>query len=794
MRKLKVLFLIMCMFIPFLIAGCGEDDSAMKVPANLSAENGRIIFDAVKDAEYYNISINELTFDIYVDKTYKASEADGKVTYRASDILEYGNTYNIKVKACHKERGDSEYSEPIEYRHYENLKDITGSQINNKIISWSDVKNASEYELKIVTPNDSVILDKDGNVLDGKILDIIERANVATFTVNGNQFNFVSLISSAGKYSFYARAKHIDGENVYYSKFTNIGNYENFIKIDTPKILAIEKSEDELHMIAKVDKNANQVTIECAGFISVQKLTDNENIKTNANVLDINLSKVFKKDNTDTRTLNINDAKAYSFSISAEKETTSSVNYYIDSEQSEPKSYSNIVNLYAPTNLTVSYQEVNNTFVAKWDKSLSSHQYIAGYKLYVATSIGVEEHMVNASTRECLIGSDVIAVAISTIGVNNYYKSNISEFVQNPTLTQSISGFNASANATRISWNNVANYYIVILNDEMYTMTTNSFNIELFMADQQEEIAKVIAVKTGYKVNEKTVTVNMKNALATPTTVDNVTTYYDATINLTQNVNAMGFYVYVSKNGVDYRLINEMFTSPTINLANYIAMDDNYKIKIQAVASPYGIYENSAFSETIVLALPLKLDSPKLYKVNNEVKPVVEENGKKYLYFYGVEDSSMYEVLVNYNLKIVSNSSADENGLFKIDITNYLNVAGDILVKVKAISAIESYKDSDYAEYIYSQTLQLNKPINLRLSEAEGVYTLSFDEVEHATAYKVNITNPNRDIYSFEVTSTSIDVTQYIAGQGECYIFITAISSNEAYKESALARLTVEIK
>lgn len=794
MKKLKFLFLIMCMFIPFFIAGCGEDDSAMKVPANLSAENGRIIFDAVKDAEYYNISINELTFDIYVDKTYKVSEMDGKVTYKASDILEYGNTYSIKVKACHQERGDSEYSEPIEYRHFENLKDITNAQINNKIISWSEVKNASEYELKIVTPNDSVILDKDGNVLDGKILDVIEHANVATFTLSGNYFNFASLISDAGKYSFYARAKHIDYENVYYSKFTNIGNYENFIKISTPKILAIEKFEEDLHMIANVDKLANQVTIECGGFVSVQRIANNENIETNANVLDINLSKIFQKDNTETRTLNINDAKEFSFSISAENETTSTVNYYIDSEKSEPKNYSNIVKLYAPTNLTISYQEVNNTFVANWDKSLSSHQYIAGYKLYVATSIGIEEHTVNASTRECLIGSDVIAVAISTIGVNNYFKSNISDFVQNPNLSLSLSSFKASVNETRISWNNVANYYIVILNDDMYTMTTNSFNIELFMADQQEEIAKVIAVKTGYKTNEKTVTVSMKRALATPTTIDDVITYYDATINLTQNVNAMGFHIYVSKNGVDYRLINELFTSPTINLSNHIVLDDNYKIKVQAVASPYGIYENSLFSETIILALPLKLESPKLYEINNEVKPVVEENGKKYLYFYGIENSSTYEVLVNYNLKIVSSSEADENGLFRIDITNYLNVAGDILIKVKAISAIENYNDSDYVEYIYSQTIQLDKPTNLRLSEVEGVYTLSFDAVEHATAYKINITNPNRDIYSFEATSSSIDVTQYIAGQGECYIFVTAISSNEAYKESALARLTAEIK
>ena len=94
--------------------------------------------------------------------------------------------------------------------------------------------------------------------------------------------------------------------------------------------------------------------------------------------------------------------------------------------------------------------------------------------------------------------------------------------------------------------------------------------------------------------------------------------------------------------------------------------------------------------------------------------------------------------------------------LYKIDISNYLISANNYEIKIRAIPAanVQNIDASEYATTTYTLTKQLKEVQNIRISENNGVYTLSFDPVDNAESYRARIIKENDNTY-FDYLSLS---------------------------------------
>ena len=120
MKKIKTLFLLMCLLIPFMVAGCAnEEQISLAIPNNLSVDDGVIVFAAVRNTDYYTVSVNDYEFVVDVKYNKNVQIIDGNIHYNGSNIFVIGNSYIIKVKAKsnHEDFVDSAYTEEEFYIH-----------------------------------------------------------------------------------------------------------------------------------------------------------------------------------------------------------------------------------------------------------------------------------------------------------------------------------------------------------------------------------------------------------------------------------------------------------------------------------------------------------------------------------------------------------------------------------------------------------------------------------------------------------------------------------------------------
>ncbi|MBR4998633.1 MAG: hypothetical protein IKY10_02015, partial [Clostridia bacterium] len=472
MKKLKVFILMICLFVPFSFVGCqNKNKETLSTPAIVDIRSGTVIFSPVKNADYYTLSINDFSVSVDAKSNNKIEIIDNQINFDASNIFVVGNSYSIKIQANAHGKNSSKFSQTFSYKHNGNISKPKNLKINGNILTWDMVENATYYLVKVITPNDEILFDKDGNILEGSDGDSIEQADLTEYCFNTNQFDFTSVLNTAGNYKFYVSAVSSNGTNYVESGYATTSPYSHYVTLSTPTNGVVKKIGSSLHMLTKIDDNANAILIECNGFEKTLELNNASTCITsvNENYFDINLTQFFQGETFNQ--FDINTLAHFAFRTKSAYVTGNVENlFYQNSNFSDYVYYDNTYVLQAPT-LEIEKDSINDCYLVSWscpDNALASE-----YTLLLCTASGIKKFYLEANVESKLIYDDFISIAIQANGVGNYESSTLSNFVSNPTFANQPSSLNCSLSDSRLTWNSIADaYYIVEFAGEYFVTNT----------------------------------------------------------------------------------------------------------------------------------------------------------------------------------------------------------------------------------------------------------------------------------------------------------------------------------
>ena len=431
MKKLKIIILLICLAAPLYFVGCeNKNKVTLSTPTNVFVEGNKIVFDVINKADYYTISINGREF--IVDATYNSNVEiiDNKINFDASQIFVTGESYSIQVKANSQKYNHSAYSSALTYKYNGEINKPANVKINSTILTWDLVENASFYLVKIITPNDKIIFDKDGNQLANDDAISIEKADLTEYSFNTNQFDFGSLLNEAGEYKFYVSAVCSNASIYVESGYTNKVTHSHLVTLNTPSVGVVKEVEEELHLATVVDKNANAISVACGDFEKTVEINGADSSLTiyGNNLIDINLNKYFTEFISNGK-LNLSNIAQYSFKVQSKYLSASnSTSFYIDSAYSALSVFENTQTLPEPS-LSVTYNSDLDCYIANWEPS---SQLVTGYELSVITPEGFKKFNLDNDVTSYMLNKNFVAVAVKSVGFGNYISSYLSEFVANP--------------------------------------------------------------------------------------------------------------------------------------------------------------------------------------------------------------------------------------------------------------------------------------------------------------------------------------------------------------------------
>ncbi len=766
--------------LPCIFVACNNTNkNTLSTPSGLVVNSGgKIVFERVKNEEYYVINVDDFSIKVFpkTNDNVELYSVNNKnyLEYDASKVFTLGESYSIKVRACGEKKKDSEYSSPVSYTHTMPIDKPTNVQINNLTLTWDVVENASYYRVKVVTPTNNVLTDDSETIAS---LDLPE------YQFSINKFDFASILTTVGEYKFYINAYGMNS-NYLASGYTTKIVYTHKKTLETPSNVAVykineydatkEQYVDNLHMTAVIDSFANAVTINADNSsIRVELNGTNSAISLDNNILDVNLNLLFNN--------NYNELTTYKFSIQANY--VSNQKYYDDSNYSLDVYHTNFATISAP-NISVEYNSQIGSNIAVWSVASEYQDFIAGYKIYIHKSTGVECETVGADTLSRILTDDDLSITVQAIGKGNYLSSALSETVSR--FSESLdTSINFRISNSTISWTSVANSYIIEIDDQVVVVTEPQIDITTLDLSLGQKTLKVIISIDGYIPIIKSYDFNYSITLATPNKI-----YFDGTnpylLKFDKVNNAIGYYVYLNDEKIE-----KLFTNTSINLSEYIIKAGeyaNYTVRVQAVADKYSGYNDSSLSAGVTIAHYKVLDMPEFKKDSMDNNAPIEKkiNGgatKYYLYFYGVSDAETYEIMINFNKITILNDNRSE--LYEVDITDYLSTANSYTITIRALpNELSNIKPSEKNSYEYELRLQLNQVTNIKVVENEGIYTLSFDLQDNAKNYSVRIIKVNDNEYKDYLselglsnifpTVSAINITEYLKQAGLYQIYVTA--------------------
>ena len=787
--------------VPAVFFGCeNENQKSLSMPNFLAVEEGKIIFNAVEDAEYYVISINDIEFTVDAKFSNSVQIIDNKINYDANKIFEVGESYTVKVKAISSTKNDSSFTRVVSYHHATKIDKPRNVQINDTLLTWDLVENTSYYKIKVVTPYDNVLLDKEGNVLVGDDADNIAKADIAEYSFTVNQFNFSSLLSKAGDYKFYINAVHSGVGTYSESGFSTKTTYKHVLELQAPQHSVISKVGNELHLVTVVDENANAIYLECGEYSCTLDLNgSNGAVQAENNLLDINLNQAFEGIAINGKFLDLSNLGDYSIKLQSKYKTANdNMRYYVDSPIVEDVEFSNVEKIKTPI-ITINEVIGTGKYLANISVQDEEKTFINGFDVLIATPLGVISHKLERNVYNLMLDNFDSLVVVAN-GFGHYLNSSPAIFT-NSAITTNQSTLNIRNDNFNLIWNDVTNaVFVVEYEGKVLIQNENSFSINKDWIKEKVSQFKVTSVVPGKKPKTESVNITYNPKLATPTfgSGQGFTGSNMYTLTFTGSENAVGYYVYIkSAMSADYIRVDKLFTSTTINLAQYISNNDeysNYQVKVQAVANKNGVYSNSELSVAMAVSHVLVLDVPRYYQVNGFDAPITkQEIGEDIHYilnFYGVVGASKYEILINYNKRDEFVDIKDYEGLYQVDITEYLREAGNYEIKIRAIpdGLNQNIVASEFSKvYQYVLTEQLDMVTNIQIQSNDERYILSFDLVNHASNYRVRIAKVNDSAYPqhlldlglsnpFEVSGFA-DITDYVRGGGEYHVYVTALAS-----------------
>lgn len=814
MKKLRAFVLVIFAILPLVFVGCkNTNKQKLSTPEELKASAGGIVrFKRVEDDEYYTISFNDYEVKVVIDSANPYVELYSQnnknyVEYDASKILTLGESYNIKVKAQADKKQESDYSTSVSYTHSLPIDKPSNLKISDTVLTWDASQHASAYQVKVVTPNDKKIYDYTGNPIFGDDPDSISNADILSFELKNNRFDFSSILTDVGEYKFYVKAVSFNG--VYSSSgFSYKTTYINQGKLKTPKINGLamvneydESSEtfvDNLHLTAVLDENSTAIEVVCDGLKQTQEITSAASaFSFSDNVININLNKFFGQ------ALNLDATNTYTISLRSVDISPEGEKFYTNSELSDTITYSAQAKL-GEVECAIEFDNLTGTNTLVWHADEKESEFIAGYKVYLMTRAGFKIHNFEREVGSLMLTEDVQSACVQAVGKGGYLSSSVSEPKSLLTREISASSLQMIHEGKSLIWTGLTGAtYLVEVASEVKVLSEPS--LEMSPYPKQDSI-KITYMVPGYVPIAKQFSLQdfYPFKLQTPTirTGQGFNSSNPYLLTFTGVDNAIGYYVYLTGKGMREPVkLPKVFTSTSINLAPYVTSAGEYSeydVRIQAVADVYSAYSNSELTASGLLQVEHthKLTSPEFLRNSfGEIAPVERvvsgDTTKYYLRFYGVESADSYEILVNFN-KITQRNNLG-NGLYRVDITNYLTSANDYTIMVRALvdDGAEYVKPSEYSVYNYRLKKKLDLVENIRVAENEGNYTLSFDLQEDAVYYRVRIAKVNDGAYEQFLLNNSlvnplyvtgaVDITRYVSQAGEYHIYVTAIADRNGY-------------
>lgn len=777
--KKRFWLLILCMLMPFAFVGCESlNKDYLSAPKNVSVQaDGIIAFERIDNDEYYVVNINGLEYNIFVATSNPYLELYNKnginyLEYDMSRIFNLGEGYTIKVKACAKNKKDSDYSDTVSYVHKMHV-DTPTTIITGTTLTWDNVYNASSYMVKVVTPSTTVESDDP---------DTIASSNIYSSQYSLNKFDFSSMLTEAGEYKFYVKAISRDS-NYIESGYSQKIVYQNYITLSTPQNLTLHKVDNKWILTALIDPNANCLKLNLNGELEVVDVLDECVTKDEqcSNLVYINLNQAYK-----SKTIDFENLKTATVSCQACYETQTT-NYYTNS------SFSTSVVLNLKNDLIAPTISVDKNNILTWQNSNQST--VAGYNVYVCKSTGVEQVLIPAKTKAYQLPDDFVAVSVQILGYDEN-DSALSEFLFNSDAEQSSVVANFSGN--NIVWTPVDDaYYVIETNEEVLVVTESMFDV--LSVDYVITQFNITAISTNVLTGTIKLNPSYKIKLSQP---QNMGFYSNNKFLLSFNSveNAVGYKVYikdVSNDQNEYVCVQTIFAENKIDLSKYVTRGKEYSIQVQAVADKYGNYADSDHNNSVILTYNLLLDMPQFVtdSLGSPIKITNDGSKKYYLSFYGVDGAYKYEIMVNFNTKTVMNDNRSE--AYNVDITDYLTVNGEVKANAYNITirALPTETDtitqaSKFNSYTYQLRDQLKEVSNIVVSDPETTdnkYILSFDLLDNAQNYSIDIVKLNDAEYvtylatltpklSLPITNVkgAVDITDYVQQAGEYYIYVTA--------------------
>ena len=784
MKKFKIFILLIFMLIPLCFAACeNQNKNTLSTPDNISVENGIITFNSVSEAEYYVLNINGLSFTLDTKHSNNVSIIDNKINYDANKIFTIGESYAIKIKATASEMEDSSYSNVISYKHTQVISVPENIKLNGTTLTWDLVKNASYYLVKIITPYNSTIFDKDGNILTGDDSETIAKADLTAYSFSYNTFNFNSLLTKAGKYNFYINAVYFDGSVYKESGYSNKITYTHNIQLKTPTNGIIAEDESgNLYLNSVIDQNSTAISISCNGFEKQVELNGVEpGLSLNNNILSINLKQLFSE-------IDFSIIKKYEFKLKCMAGNNS---FYTDSNYSSLVVYEQTTVLKSPVAI-LNFSQQNNCYEISWE--CASLANVSKFNVFIATPSELKTYTLDKYITSMLISEqDFFAVFVQAVGSGNFLNSNYSN-IETLNADQTLSDLTVTKNGySSISWNSVSGaYYLIDFNNTYSTSTENYFELSNLNLTKTENTFNVTVLAHGYQPKKEALSFEYNPTLKTPTFTSSqgFTSANPYLLTFSPVENAIGYQVYFkTQNEVEFRKIETIYTSTAIDLTQYIIAESgnsNYSVKVKAIADSNSVYKDSGFSIAKDVSHTRVLDKPSNVKVT---KTTSGSSSTYTLSFNPVDGADGYEILINYNRIYVSKS----NSTLSVDISRSLATANHYEIKVRALPSAQTSNvlPSDYSIIEYDVNKQLGEVQNIKVSESNGTYTLSFNPVENAQKYRVRVVKLADSGYAsfleqidlsanFEVEG-SCDVSAYVQRQGEYYFYVTALAAENGY-------------
>ena len=749
--KKRFLFVLALLSV-LTITGCKDDEnkkgtlsSPQEIIVQSDGDRSLIIFDEVKDAEYYNIYINDICITVKANGT-------GTIQFDASKIITLPQKYTIKVKAGSNNHFDSVFTDEYEYNHT-SILDAPVISIDGTILNWNKVANAEFYDVVVVSSNPSI---------------------ETTHRFPTNRFDFSNILANKGEYLFKVRAVSESGEYLS-SIYSNQVKYIHTQQLVTPY---------NLH--AGYDINSGEMLLSFVSSENVDNFTVNIN-GTNYTFAEYEMSQFIYQEDIGNmyvielssfakyKGLEINNSTILSVSLKANSSNT----YLTSSEFSNKIDCQFVSILESPT---FSISTTNTT--CKITISATNSQYLSGFVVYLNNkkykTVGKDITEINVPKDD--IGSAGIRVqAISNN--NNCYASSLSEVKYLNNSLPVLPAINASYSDGMLVWESVTNassYYVEIKNNVyrygQFVEGATSLDISELCLPGKYNIV-ITAMGDGYRQVSKNL--NNTDCSIKLSAVENVeiATVGDGTyLYFTKDANAYGYLMYLNDT-----LVPTLFTQSPINLNAYISEANSYKLKIKAVGAINQAVVESPLSTEQQIESVKTLSAPALN---------ISKVGEKYYLEVAVDEAenaaSNYEIWITYQ-------SIGELPFqpAQIDITSYFTNAGQYTFMIKAKAKDSPYiKDSDMASITYNCIKQLDTVTDIKVTklEDESKYILTFNEQTLAAKYLVRIVKADSqdEDFEFEVSRGVVDIGQHVIANGVYRVYVQALALDGGfYTDSA---------